>query len=90
MNDKLKNDILNIFKNLYEDNKYVEYKKLLDNNEFNELRLIVEKEMELMKNISSSFSLKEDFDLILEKYSKLEDLIFDLCISNMDVISKKI
>jgi hypothetical protein len=78
MKEELKTEITNLFKFIFEDNTYTKCIKYLNNNKFNDLRLLISEHYELLSVVAVLNPDNEPLQLQLAQCDLAEDLILDL------------
>jgi len=80
MDKKLKLQIINLAKFVFEDVEYIKFMYYLNNNKFNDLRLFVDEKLELLDLLpKNEIILKQ-----LQYCDELEDIVVDLYIEVMN------
>lgn len=85
MNKKLKLQIINLAKFIFEDAEYVKFITYLQNNKLNDLRLLVDEKVELLSIVNEFGDADEVVLQQIEYCDELENLVMDVFIGEMKV-----
>lgn len=85
MNKKLKLQIINLAKFIFEDAEYVKFITYLQNNKLNDLRLLVDEKVELLSIVNEFGDADEVILQQIEYCDELENLVMDVFIGEMKV-----
>lgn len=88
MTEKLKKELINLAVNIFTDYEYKQFESLLDSEDYNKLRLMVDEKISYLQVIKELEAYSSIIDVQLTCANQLEDHIIDLYVDALDTKSE--